>query len=144
MRFLVCAALLIGCNDLRDFSGTWQGHRVGDDPVLRVGVSATAMATMTVEQSDLHSFRALLAIDGILDPTEITAIQGVEADALSDLTFAGSPLRVFLAFVPMTDGNGDAVAVIGLFDDHRIDVRVMRQGASPLYAIFAFAPQAQP
>jgi hypothetical protein len=27
-----------------------------------------------------------------------------------------------------------------MFDDHHIDVRVMRQGTSPLYAIFAFSP----
>lgn len=141
MRFLVVAALLVGCNDLRDFAGTWDGRRVGDDPVLRVGVSATAHATLAISQCDTHAFRALLSIDGLLQPTELDSIAGVEADALSDLTFAGSPLRVFMAFVPMTDGHGDAVAVIGLFDDHRIDVRIMRQGDSPVYAIFAFQPQ---
>jgi len=141
VRFLVVAALLVGCNDLRDFAGTWDGRRVGDDPVLRVGVSATAHATLSIAQCDTHVFRGLLSIDGLLQPTEVDSIAGVEADALSDLTFAGSPLRVFMAFVPMSDGHGDAIAVIGLFADHRIDIRIMRQGASPVYAIFAFQPQ---
>jgi len=136
---LVCCVALAACNDLRDFRGSWDGHRVGDDPVLRVGVTATARATLQVEDIDTHGLRALLAIDGVLPPTELASLPGAEADALAGMTFAGSPLRVFLAFVPMPDGGGDALVIIGLFDDHRIDLRIMRRGSSPLYAIFAFA-----
>ena len=135
---LVCIAALAGCNDLRDFRGNWVGHRVGDAPVLRVGVTATATGTLVVESIDTHGLQAQLAIDGILPPTELTSLPGAEADALADLTFAGSPLKVYLAFVPMTDGAGDAMVVVGMFDDHRIDLRIMRQGTSPIYAIFAF------
>jgi hypothetical protein len=134
----VCLALL-GCNDLRDYQGDWQGHRVGDAPVLRVGVAATANATLTVEDVDSHGLRALLAIDNVLPPTELTSLPGAEADALADLTFSGSPLKVYLAFVPMADGAGDAMLVVSLVDNHRIDLRIMRQGTSPIYAIFAFA-----
>jgi hypothetical protein len=100
-------------------------------------VSATAHATLQVEDVDAHGLRALVAIDGVLAPTELQSLPGAEADALSDLTFAGAPLRAYLAFAPMADGNGDALIIVGLFDDHRIDLRVMRQGASPIYAIFA-------
>ena len=107
--------------------------------MLRVGVTATAQASLVVESVDSHGLRAQLAIDGVLEPTELTSLPGAEADALADLTFAGSPLKVFLAFVPMADGGGDAMVVVGMFDDRRIDLRIMRQGASPIYAIFAFA-----
>ena len=134
-----CVALLGACNDLRDFRGSWDGHRVGDAPVLRVGVTATARATLQVEDVDTHGLHARLAIDGVLPATEILSLEGAEADALAGMTFAGSPLRVFLAFAPMPDGAGDALVVIGLFDDRRIDLRIMRQGSSPLYAIFALA-----
>ena len=136
---LVCVALLGACNDLRDFRGSWEGHRVGDAPLLRVGVTATAHATLQVEEIDTHGLRAQLAIDGVLPATELASLPGAEADALAGMTFSGSPLRVFLAFVPMADGAGDALVLIGLFDDHRIDLRILRQGTSPLYAIFAFA-----
>ena len=112
---------------------------MGDSPVLRVGVTATARASLTVEDVDTHVLRAQLAIDGLLAPTEITSLPGAEADALADLSFAGSPLKVYLAFVPLTDGGGDAMVVVGMFDDHRIDLRIMRQGTSPIYAIFAFS-----
>jgi hypothetical protein len=131
--------LLAGCSDLRDYQGDWVGHRVGDAPVLRVGVTATANATLTVDEVDSHGLRALLAIDGVLPPTQLTSLEGAEADALADLTFSGSPLKVYLAFVSMADGNGDAMVVVSLLDNHRIDLRIMRQGTSPLYAIFAFS-----
>ena len=35
------------------------------------------------------------------------------------MTFAGAPLRVYLAFVPIPDGGGDALALIALYDDRR-------------------------
>jgi len=136
---LVLLAQLGACSDLRDFHGTWTGHRVGDAPVLRVGVSATAGASLTVEEVDTHGLRGRLAIDGVLAPTEISSLPGAEADALAGITFAGSPLRVYLAFVPMADGGGDALVVVALFDDRHIDLRIVRQGSAPLYAIFAFA-----
>ena len=58
---------------------------------------------------------------------------------LSAITFSGSPMRVYLAFVPLSDGGGEALAVIALYDDPRIEVRVLRGGAQPIYAIFALA-----
>ena len=139
MRYATLLVMIAACSDLRDFRGTWTGHRVGDAPVLRVGVSATASATLAVDEVDAHGLRAHLAIDGILAPTEISSLAGAEADALAGITFAGSPLRVYLAFVTMTDGGGDALVVVALFDDRRIDLRIVRQGSAPMYAIFSFA-----
>ena len=56
---------------------------------------------------------------------------------LSGITFDGSPSRVYLAFVAIPDGGGEALAVIALYDDKRVEVRVLRGGTQPLYAIFA-------
>ena len=62
-----------------------------------------------------------------------------EADALAGMTFTGAPLRVYLAFVAMPDTSGEALALIALYDDHRIEARILRGGAAPLYAIFALS-----
>jgi hypothetical protein len=38
--------------------------------------------------------------------------------------------------VPADDGRGDVLAMIGLYDSHRIDLRLLRGSTSPIYAIF--------
>lgn len=137
---LVLVVVLGGCNDLRDFSGTWQGERVGEAAVVRVGVAMNARATLTVEAIDSHGFSGHLVVDGIAD-ADLASLAGAEADALAGMTFAGSPLRVYLAFVPTHDAGGEALAVIALYDDHRVEVRLLRGGTTPLYAIFALKEQ---
>jgi hypothetical protein len=66
-----------------------------------------------------------------------SSLAGAEADALAGMTFSGSPLRVYLAFAPIPDDAGDALAVIALYEDRRVEVRLLRGGSAPLYAIFA-------
>jgi hypothetical protein len=127
--------LLAACSDLRDFRGTWQGARVGDTPVLRIG--AGDAATLSIDEIDSHGIHGRLAIDGLIPDTELSAIPGAEADALANMTFSGGPLRVYLAFLAIRDGNGDALALIALYDDQRVEVRILRNGTQPLYAIFA-------
>jgi hypothetical protein len=56
---------------------------------------------------------------------------------LAGMSFSGSPLRVYLAFFAIPDGGGEALAVIALYDDQRVEVRLLRGGTTPLYAIFA-------
>jgi hypothetical protein len=137
---LALVTVLAGCNDLRDFGGTWEGARVGDpdQKVLRVGPGERA--SLTIETIDAHGLSGRLAIDGLLPEQAFASLAGAEADALSNMTFAGAPLRVYLAFVPIPDGGGDAFALIALYDDRRVEVRVLRGGTSPLYAIFALTP----
>lgn len=129
------AALLAACNDLRDFRGTWEGARVGDTPVLRVG--AGERASLAIDDIDAHGLAGRLAVDGLLPEQPFVSLPGAEADAVANMTFAGAPLRVYLAFVPIPDGGGEALALIALYDDRRVEVRVLRGGSSPLYAIFA-------
>jgi hypothetical protein len=128
---------LVACNDLRDFRGTWQGGRVGDTAVLRVGPGDDA--TLVIDELDGHGLRGTLAIANLLPEAELVSLPGAEADALSDLTFAGSPLRAYLAFVAVPDGGGDAMAIVALYDDRRVELRVLRGGAKPVYAIFQLA-----
>ena len=130
--FALCA-----CNDVRGFEGTWTGPRVGDTPALRQGVSMTASATLSIDGIDTHGIRGHLSISGLVTNAEFVSVEGAEADVLSGISFGGAPLRVYLAFVAIGSA-GEALAVIALYD-HRIEVRVLRGGAEPLYAIFALA-----
>jgi hypothetical protein len=129
---------LLGCNDLRDFRGQWRGPRVGSAGVLQTGLVASGSATLSIDAVDLHRpLEARLSVDGLLPETPITSLTGAEADALASITFVGNPLRVYLAFAAMPDGGGDALVVVALYDDRRVEVRVIRGGSSPLYGIFA-------
>jgi len=134
-------AILVGvaaCNDVRDFAGEWHGNRVGDAPVVRVGEGLEA--TLTIDTIDKRGLTGHLVVVGP-DPAvplvdaDFASLEAAEADALATMTFSGAPLRLYLAFVPAI--GGDALAVIALFDSRRIEVRLLRGGAAPLYAIYA-------
>ncbi|MBA2539120.1 MAG: hypothetical protein H0V17_05745, partial [Deltaproteobacteria bacterium] len=112
-----------------------QGTRVGDAPALRVG--AGDAVTLDIDAIDTHGIRARIAVDGLFTETRITSLPGAEADALANITFPGNPFRVYLAFTDLRDNQGDAFVMIALYDDERVDVRVLRGGLSPVYAIFA-------
>ncbi|HEY0250568.1 MAG TPA: hypothetical protein VGC41_03535, partial [Kofleriaceae bacterium] len=126
----LCLVLAFACNDVRAFEGAWSGKRVGEQPVLKVGMASDATAQLAIDSIDTHGLRAHLTIAGLVD-ADLVSIAGAEADALSDLTFSGSPQRVYLAFAATTDGGGEALAVIALYDENRIEVRVLRGGTQP-------------
>ncbi|HET7506070.1 MAG TPA: hypothetical protein VFK02_33855 [Kofleriaceae bacterium] len=129
---------LLACSDLREFRGSWHGKRVGDAPQLFRNVP-DAVATLEVDAVAAHRLDARISIAGFVPETAITSLEGAEADVLSGITFGGAPLRVFLAFMPVPDGGGEALVVVALYDDRRIEVRLLRGGMTPLYGIFALS-----
>ena len=135
---LAILVALVACNDVRDFAGEWHGDRAGASPVLRVGEGVSA--TLTIDSIDKHGLRGHLVIVGP-DPAvplidaDVASLEAAEADTLATMTFSGAPVRVYLAFVATPDG--DALAVIALYDSRRIELRLLRGGATPLYAIYA-------
>ena len=138
LRVVACALALAACNDVRDFAGDWSGNRAGTSPALRVGDGLTA--TLTIESIDNHGLRGHLRVVHMdeaapLIDADFASLEAAEADALATMTFAGAPVRVYLAFVPAADG--DVLAMIALYDSRRIEVRLLRGGPSPLYAIYA-------
>jgi len=110
---------------------------VGEAPVVRVGAPTSNQATLTIDELDANGFAGTLSIASLVADAQLVSLPGAEADALAGMTFAGSPLRVYLAFASMPDGGGEALVLVALFDDQRIEVRVLRGGSAPLYAIFA-------
>ena len=123
------------CNDVQDFRGTWTGPRVGDSAVA-VGGPSNANAALTIDEIDLHGIHGTLAVDGMIDSIAFSSLAGAEADALATMTFTGSPLHVYLAFVDTSDGGGSALAVIALYPNRRVELRVLRGDPLPLYGIF--------
>lgn len=135
MRPLLVLLALTACNDLRDFQGEWSGSRIGDSPVLRVGIADEAHCSLTIDAVDKHGLRGHLTVDSLVTDAEIVSAEGAEADALSSMTFAGSPMRVYLAFANAPDGP--LTVLVALFQNRRIEVRVLRGGGAPVYGIFA-------
>lgn len=131
---LVLLISLVGCNDLRDFRGSWSGNRVGEAPALRVG--AGDAVDLAIDGIDAHGLVARITIENLLPETQFTSLEGAEADVLANLTYPGGPLRVYLGFVPVPDLGGEAMVIVALYDDRRIEVRVLRGGTQPLYAIY--------
>jgi hypothetical protein len=136
---IACIALA-ACNDLRDYRGEWHGKRVGDADVVKVGIPEDLEATLSIETIDTHGLHGTLAIGKVVAETAFASIPGAEADKLANMTFNGGPIRVYLAFVPVTDGDGDAMVMVALYADDRIELRVLRGGSKPLYGIFEMNP----
>ncbi len=141
MRVILLAVLLASCTDVREFDGGWAGPRVGEAAALREGVADDATAELEITSIDGHGLAGTLTVDGVIDGAAFASIPGAEADVLAGVTFAGSPLRVYLAFVPTADGGGDALAVIALYDDDRLELRLLRGGPTPIYGVFALRPR---
>jgi len=137
--FALALCTLLGCSDVREFRGTWEGARVGVDPVLRVGIASDAHATLSIDQIDTHGFKGTLTVDGLVQNTFVESVPAAEADVLAGMTWSGSPLRVYMGFFAVPDGRGDALAMIALYDGRRVELRVLRGGAMPLYGIFALS-----
>ena len=139
---LFAVLALVACNDVRQFHGTWRGARVGSADVLRVGFPLDASAVLAVDHVDAHGLQGELTIPGLVDRAPVASLPGAEADVLAGMTFGGAPLRVYVAFVDVPDGAGQAFVLVALYDDHRVEVRVLRGGAMPLYGIFALTEDA--
>lgn len=103
---------------------------------MTLGLSGDAQATLDIATIDTHGISGTLSVDGLVSSYGFSSLQGAEADVLSGTTFAGSPLRVYMAFVATTDGGGDAFAVLAIYEDRHVEVRLLRAGPSPIYAIF--------
>ena len=141
---IACACMLAlagGCLDVRELEGAWTGPRVGDSPVLQLGIASDASARLVIENADLQSLAARLSVSGLFDNAEVSPLPGAEADVLASMSFDSAPSRVYLAFVSTTDENGDALVIVSLHESDRVEVRILRGGATPLYGVFVLSPE---
>lgn len=135
---IVALITLAACNDVRDFRGAWTGVRVGDTAAVRVGTAAET-ASLAISSVDRLGLQGTLTVPNLCTGAVVAPLAGAEADRLGSLSFDGAPLRVYVTFVATIDGGGDALAMIALYDDDRVEVRLLRGGSQPIYAIFDLA-----
>jgi hypothetical protein len=131
---LLVVITLGACDDVRDFRGAWHGSRAGVAAPLRVG--AGDAATLELDELDTRGLAGRLTLDGLGGEAALASIPGAEADVLATVSFAGSPLRTYLTYAALGDGGGDALVVVALYDDDHVELRVLRSGPVPLYAIY--------
>lgn len=113
---------------------------MGETAELRVGFTAGSRAQLQLDGVELDSIRGRLSIPGVIDDAQFAPIPGGQADVLTSLDHRGSPTQVHLAFVETMDGGGVATVLLSLYDAARIEVRVLRGGAQPLYGVFRMSP----
>jgi hypothetical protein len=123
-----------GCEDIRRFEGAWAGP-VSADPAHQQGFGAQAFLRAHVASVSRTAIEMSIDLPGQGTPTRFEPIRHAADDVLGDLRLEGEPLRTFLGFLrpPATDAY---LAVISLFADERIDVRVIR-GPDELYGVFS-------
>jgi hypothetical protein len=121
------------CEDIRSLEGEWSGP-VSGDPAHRQGFSADAVMRATVAAVSRR------AIDMTIDlppegPLRFQPIRHATDDVLGDMRLDGEPLRTFLGYLRPATGEA-FLAVVSLFSEDRIDVRIIR-GPDESYGVFA-------
>jgi hypothetical protein len=147
-RVLLLFALiaLAGCEDLRQFAGTWDGQ-VASDPQHRVGFEEGARLRAFVGGARRSQLDLALQLPGrgqLVDNPQacpgcvrFESIQHASDDVLGDVRLAGEPLRTYFGFVTPV-GEPPFLAVVSLFGEDRVEVRLIR-GAHDVYGVFYLA-----
>lgn len=128
------AAALGGCDDLRQFSGDWRGA-LSDDPSHQHGFPAGAALSAKVGTVSRYSIDLQLVLPGGSAPTRFEALRHAADDVLGDVRMNGDPLRTYFGFVRPAGGGEAYLAVVSLFAEDRIEVRLIR-GPEETYGVF--------
>ena len=133
---LVIAALLLaaGCEDIRRFEGTWVGP-VSADPAHQHGFTSTSFLRATVGPVSRTSIELSMELPEAGTSVPFDPIRHASDDVLGDLRLDGEPLRTYLGFL-RTTGAQPFLAVVSLFAEDRIDVRLIR-GPDDAYGVFS-------
>ncbi len=137
LRLVVLLSLATGCQDVRDFEGQWIGGPATFEEPLLTGFTPDDFATLFLQEVEVDEIRGGLSTSaGTFQSAAIEPLAAAQADVLSDISFAGSPLKVFVSFATPTDGAGDALIFTAIYPEERIELRVLRGRPIPLYGIF--------
>ena len=134
LGLILILALAAGCEDIRRFEGEWQGP-VAKDPAHQQGFDAGATLHATVVTASRRALQMTVVLPGQPAPLPFEPIRHASDDALGELRLDGEPLRTFLGYVRPT-GEQPYLAVVSLFAEDRIDVRLIR-GPDEAYCVFA-------
>ena len=146
-RALAVALAVVGCGcENVDRYSTGTGSLEGTvEPsgLVRAGFVHDAVVCLELDTARLQSSPGTLSSrDGRFAKTPLRPIPALASDALSNLSFADGQVRNLLFAV--RDGAAaprDALAIVSLLDDGRVELRVLEgapgaEGAEPLYGVF--------
>jgi hypothetical protein len=135
-RLATALALVLaaGCEDIRRFEGVWVGP-VSADPAHQQGFGAAAFLRATVGPVSRTSIELSMELPQAGASVPFEPIRHASDDALGDLRLDGEPLRTFLGFLRPA-GVQPYLAVVSLFAEERIDVRLIR-GPDEAYGVFS-------
>ena len=133
-----CAALLApgACEDLRQFSGDWDGE-VSHDLQHQLGFTPGAKLHATVGSARREKLELALGLPGRTDLLPFDSIGHAADDVLGDVRLPGEPLRTYFGFVTPPAAL-PYLTVVSLFGENRVEVRLIR-GASEAYGVFYLA-----
>jgi hypothetical protein len=121
--------VLVGCSDLSTFKGRWSGSVV-NHPALLVGLSPTASVALEVDSVDRTSLAGRLQVGE--ETVALRPLSAVKSDGLGAAELPDSPLATFWVAVSLADG--DAIGVVSLFSDDKVDLRLLR--SDTLFGVF--------
>ena len=119
MRVIAALLLLVGCQDLHDFQGDWRGS-ISADPNLSAGAPVQTV-NLTVASVD-HT-----QITGTFNGSTLTTLKGASADVLAEVRVGRDALRTYFTYAE------GVWAIVSLFPDQRIEVRVIAGDSLYLY-----------
>jgi hypothetical protein len=137
------SAFAAGCDDLSEFRGKFEGPIV-EGKFVRSCFDDAVHATLTFDPDyavaplpadlPLSRHNRLTTSDGIFKDTLLEPIAALPHDPLSKFDFPGSRrLRNFMLWARPEAGplaGRDAMVVVSLLDDERVEVRVMARSAA--------------
>ncbi len=128
---------LVGCLDVRDFEGEWQGAVITEDAIRQGFATGTMVAPLTLKDVDLNKVAATLSTsDGKFNKTALTRVAKFSNDTLSGLVFEGNDVRTYMfnARLHSETSGCPATVLISLFSDDHVEARVIR--GNDLFGIF--------
>ncbi len=130
----LCALGSGACDDLRHFTGEWEGE-VSPDPNQRHGFAPKTRLRGKVDGVSRTAIALSLTLPGRGGPLPFVPLRHAAGDALGNLTFDGAPLRTYLGLLH-PPGEAPYFTVVSLFAEERVDVRLIR-GAEESYGVFS-------
>jgi hypothetical protein len=127
---------LTGCEDLRQFAGTWAGD-VSQDPQHHQGFVLGDKLHATVGSAHRADLDLALELPGRSGALRFEPIHHAADDVLGDARLPGEPLRTYFGFVTPT-AEAPFLTVVSLYAEDRVEVRLIR-GANESYGVFYLA-----
>jgi hypothetical protein len=123
-----------GCEDLRQFAGSWAGE-ISRDPQLQHGFAAGVVLSARIANASRSGIDMNLTLPGDTAALRFEPIRHAAADVLADVHLTGEPLRTFFGFVSPAN-QAPYLTIVSLYAEDRLEVRLIR-GPNDAYGVFA-------